>query len=67
MIKYLRERGNQNIFSWKKSDGGLNIYSKFIKIVIKGIWNFRRISDVTLVPMIAMEIVWIWLFKDIFV
>ena len=45
MIKYLREGGNQNIFSWKKSDGGLNIYSKFIKIVLKGIWNFRKISD----------------------
>ena len=59
MIKYLRDGGNQNIFSWKKSDGGLNIYSKFIKIVIKGIWNFKRISDVTLVSVIAMGIVWI--------
>ena len=43
-IKYLRVGCNQNTFI-RKSDGGLNIYSNFRRIVIKGVCNFRVISD----------------------
>ena len=33
------------IFFLEKSDGGLNIYGNFSKIVIKGIYNARGIID----------------------
>ena len=32
-------------FSFGKSDGGLNIYSNFSKIVIEGLSNIRLIRD----------------------
>ena len=44
MILYLGAGGNHNIFHGN-SDGGLNIYSNFSKIVIEGISNVRWVSD----------------------
>ena len=44
MNLYLGAGGNHNIFL-RKSDGGLDIYSNFSKIVIEGISNARCVSD----------------------
>ena len=55
------------MFFLGKSDGGLNIYSSFRKIVIIGIKVVsERLVIVTLLSVKVLGIVWIELFRNIF-
>ena len=64
MILYLGADGNHNMF-FRKSDGGLNIYSNFSKIVIEGINNVCSVSNCFVINCDSSGKIWLELFEDI--
>ena len=64
MILYLGAKGNHNIFFLGKSDGGLDIYGNFTKIVIEALAMPNGLLVVSLLTVIAVGKIWLQLFED---
>ena len=62
MILYLGAEGNHNFFFLEKSNGGLDIFINFSKIVIEDI---RRVSDCFINNCDSSGKIWLELFEDI--
>ena len=65
MILYLGARDNHNIFFLGKSDGGLDIYGNFTKIVIEALAMPNGLLVVSLLTVIAVGKIWLQLFEDL--
>ena len=62
MILYLGAGGNHNFFFLEKSNGGLDIFSNFNKIVIEDI---RWVSDCFIINCDSSGKIWLESFEDI--